>query len=114
MAGVRRGSDDAAELLDLKRAAALAGRHPETLRRWVWSGRLAARRSGNRLLVERADVEALAAASGRPVVSLAAWASRAQAALAASGRAGAGRSAADLVVDDRERRSRPARARAGR
>ncbi len=41
---------DAEDLLDVRRAAALAGRHPETVRRWVWSGRLAARRQGNRLL----------------------------------------------------------------
>ncbi|MHB8458577.1 MAG: helix-turn-helix domain-containing protein [Candidatus Limnocylindrales bacterium] len=58
MATIRRtGGDD--ELLEVRRAAAPVGRHPETVRRWVWSGRLAARCSGHRLLVARADIEAL-------------------------------------------------------
>lgn len=101
-------------MLDVRRAAALVGRHPETVRRWVWSGRLPARRQGNRLLIARADVEALAASAGRPVTTLAAWANRARAARKAAGANGSGRSAADLVIEDRAHRSRPARARAGR
>jgi excisionase family DNA binding protein len=40
-------------------AASLAGCAPETVRRWIRSGRLPARRDGPRLLVERTDVEAL-------------------------------------------------------
>lgn len=110
MAGTTPG--DAAEMLDVRRAAALVGRHPETVRRWVWSGRLPARRQNNRLVMARADVEALAAAEGRSVVSLAAWTDRARAARA--GAIGSGRSAAELVVEDRASRSRPLDARAGR
>jgi excisionase family DNA binding protein len=99
------------QFVDVRHAAALAGRHPETVRRWVWSGRLAARRQGNRLLVARADVEALAAAGGAQTTSLAAWAERARAARTGTG--GSGRSAADLVIEDRRRRSGGG-ARAGR
>lgn len=91
------------DLIDVRRAALLVGRHPETVRRWVWSGRLAARRQGNRLLVARGDVEALAGA-GRAASSLAEWAARAQA-----GRPGRAerraRSAAGLVLEDRRQRS---------
>ena len=95
------------EMVDVRRAALLAGRHPETVRRWVWSGRLSARREGNRLMVARRDVEALAGREGLP--SLAEWAARAQVARAQT--KGRGRSASDLVLDDRRQRSR---ARAGR
>jgi excisionase family DNA binding protein len=105
----------AEDMLDVRRAAALVGRHPETVRRWVWSGRLAARKQGNRLLMARADVEALAKSEGRAVTSsLAAWADRARAARAAAGANGSGRSAADLVIEDRGRRSRAVDAGAGR
>lgn len=98
----------------MRRAAALVGRHPETVRRWVWSGRLPAQRRGNRLLVARADVEALAASEGGAATSLAAWAESArtfQAATASSGSAG---SAADLVLEDRRLRSGVADDDAGR
>lgn len=98
------------DLLDVRGAAALVGRHPETVRRWVWSGRLAARRQGNRLLMARADVEAMA--SHR--VGLAEWADRARAARDASAAKGSERSAAEFVIDDRASRSRRAEARAGR
>lgn len=112
MTGSRRG-DVEDELLDVRRAAALVGRHPETVRRWVWSGRIAARRQGNRLLVARTDLEALAGGADRRVGSLAAWAKRARAAREPAGASGSGRSAADLVIEDRAERSRE-RDRAGR
>jgi excisionase family DNA binding protein len=91
--------------LDVRRAAALVGRHPETVRRWVWSGRLPAERRGNRLLVARADVEALAASETRPVATLAMWAAEARAFQASTAAAGVGGSAADLVLEDRRLRS---------
>ncbi len=108
--------DDAetVDLLDVRRAATLAGRHPETVRRWVWSGRLPARRRGNRLLVAREDVEALAAESGRPALTLEAWTHRARAALEQTTVDGPASSAADLVIEDRRERSETAGARAGR
>jgi excisionase family DNA binding protein len=95
---------NASDLMDVRRAAALAGCHPETVRRWVWSGRLAARRRGNRLLVARDDVEALAGDKARAVISLATWAERA--ATHDDGETPRRRSAADLVIEDRAHRSR--------
>ena len=80
-----RASNRGAEMIDVRSAAALVRRHPETVRRWVWSGRLAAQRHGNRLLMARADVEALAASDGRALTSLAAWAERTRAARGVNG-----------------------------
>lgn len=94
------------DFVDVRRAAALAGRHPETVRRWVWSGRLAARRRGNRLLVARDDVEALAGDTARTVISLATWAERARQAARHDGESPRRSSAADLVIEDRMHRSR--------
>ena len=106
----KRGED----LIDVRGAAALVGRHPETIRRWVWSGRLAARREGRRLLMARADLEAVAASEGRTLASLAAWADRARSARVAAGRRGSGASAAELVIEDRAQRSGQGEVRAGR
>lgn len=102
------------DFVDVRRAAALAGRHPETVRRWVWSGRLQARRRGNRLFVASDDVEALAGDKARTVISLATWAERARAAAQHEGESPRRRSAADLVIEDRMHRSRPTSSRAGR
>jgi hypothetical protein len=93
------------ELLDVRRAATVAGRHPETVRRWVWSGRLPARRRGNRLMVARADVEALAGVHAKSAPTLAEWSERALAASQSATPSGRRRSAADLVTEDRARRS---------
>ena len=80
----------------------LARRTPETVRRWVWSGRLVARRHGNRLLVPREDVLRLSRGDRTGVASLRAWAAEA----ASMGRCGnPGQSAADLVINDRRTRS---------
>jgi excisionase family DNA binding protein len=111
MAGTKKRS---ADMIDVRGAAALVGRHPETVRRWVWSGRLTASRQGNRLLIARADVEAVAASEGRGLTSLAAWADRARAAREGAAARGSGSSAAELVIEDRAQRSRPAETRAGR
>ncbi len=108
MTGVKRARE---EMLDVRRAAVVAGRHPETIRRWIWSGRIAARREGNRLLVARGDVEAVAGSRETPAISLAAWADRAR---EAAGASGSGDSAADLVIADRVDRSRSVDAHAGR
>jgi excisionase family DNA binding protein len=108
-----KAREEQAEMLDVRRAAALTGRHPETIRRWVWSGRLAARREGNRLLIVREDLEALAGTRAPGVVDLAAWADRARRARAGAGAKRSRRSAADLVIEDRAGRSRSVDARAG-
>jgi Helix-turn-helix domain len=93
------------DMLDVRRAAVLAGRHPETVRRWVWTGRLAAQRQGNRLLVARGDLEALIEDADRRSRNLAEWASQAHEARSKRAERGSGRSGADLVLDDRKRRS---------
>lgn len=93
---------DGAEVLDVREAADYVDRTPETVRRWVWSGRLPAVRSGNRLLVRRADLDALTG-TRHAMPTLAEWAARLpqpQGSAAGSG------TAADLVLEDRERRAR--------
>ena len=63
----------------------------------------------------RADVEALATSEGRAVTSLGEWADRArQLHDEAVGVGVSGSSTAELVIEDRARRSRPGEARAGR
>jgi excisionase family DNA binding protein len=88
--------------LDIKAAARLTGRSSETIRRWVWSGRLRARKLGKRLFVLRDDVEALAGSRPTQPLSLAEWRAYANKVLR---RSAAGRSASDLVLADRRARS---------
>lgn len=47
------------ELLTVLEAARVSRRNPETVRRWVWHGKLRARKLGNQLFIERLDLEAL-------------------------------------------------------
>jgi len=89
---------DGVEMVDVREAARLAGRTPETIRRWVWSGRLSATRSGNRLLVPRGDVLASSDPEAPRPGSLAEWAAQLR-----TTRGGA-RTASDLVLDDRAAR----------
>jgi len=84
---------DGVEVLPVREAAEYASRTAETIRRWVWSGRLPARRQGNRLLVARSDLDALLQAPTSEPLSLRAWAALLP--------RGTGRSAADLVLADR-------------
>ena len=94
---------DGVEMLGVREAAELARRTPETIRRWIWSGRLSARRDGNRLFVARDAVERLVdvtADSDNAPRSLRAWAT--EVAAARAGRAGV--TAADLIIDDRRER----------
>jgi hypothetical protein len=106
----RVGVED--ELIDVGSAAALVGRHPETVRRWVWSGRLSAERRGRRLLVARGEL--LAMAGSDTVPSLRDWVDRVRAARASMATTSSGRSAAELVIDDRRQRSGAGRFRARR
>jgi len=98
-------SDQGRDVLDVREAAALLGRHPETIRRWIWSGRLTAARRGNRLVVQRADLEAIAGvAQGKPTLNE--WMDRAGAFRESAIEAhGSRESAADLVIEDRLTRS---------
>ena len=98
-------SDDGVEVLDVREAARLAHRSPETIRRWVWAGRLPARRRGNRLLLARADLEAIVVGNAAPSTApdLAEWAAlvsrhRADGLLGESTADGTAR---DLVLSDR-------------
>jgi len=98
------GVVDAVDMVDVREAAAIAQRDPETIRRWVRQGRLAARRRGNRLLLLRVDVERVGGVQdSRPVMSLADWRSHV-AHLRASSGAARSSTAADLVLDDRAQR----------
>lgn len=96
-------SRDGEAVQSVKEAAALAHRTPETIRRWVWSGRLAAQRDGNRLLVLRDDVLRLSGHREAPqALTLTSWIDES----AASLRQGAsGTSASALVLEDRRERS---------
>jgi excisionase family DNA binding protein len=96
---------DGVEMVDVREAARIAQRTPETIRRWVWAGRLPAHRHGNRLLLRRSDVMALlrpARASEAESWTLAEWAEQARRQRASAGVPGA--SAADLVLGDRRGR----------
>jgi len=107
-AGLER--DDEA-LIDVRQAAHLIRRSPETVRRWVWAGRLVASRQGHRLLVSPGEVLALGArGSGTRPKSLGDWAQETQRARTGV-EPGEGSSAADLVLSDRARRARQARQR---
>jgi excisionase family DNA binding protein len=90
--------------VDVAAAAAIAGRSAETVRRWVWSGRLRAHKRGNKLLIARAELARLLDSSGiSGGMSLGDWI----AALEKSGLKHDARreSAADLVLADRRARS---------
>jgi excisionase family DNA binding protein len=95
-------ADMARDELDIRAAARLTGRSTETVRRWVWSGRLRARKLGKRLLVLRSDVEALAGSQQTKPLSLTEWRASANKILR---RSAAGKSASDLVLADRRERS---------
>lgn len=91
----------------MREAALRVGRTPETVRRWIWSGRLSARKRGNVLYIAERDLAGIAAPaetyppSDRP--TLASWLAEVDAWRAAS--PGDGRSAADLVLADRVERA---------
>lgn len=72
-------------MLTVPEAARIAERDPETIRRWIRSGKLPARKIGTQHVIEEADLEALLAGdelpipeswgepiSGRPLPSIAA------------------------------------------
>jgi hypothetical protein len=74
------------------------------VRRWVWSGRLRARKRGKKLWIARADLERLLRSDGRAAKpTLAQWLDDLQqSGLKAAATAA---SAADLVIADRMTRS---------
>ncbi|MBA3233233.1 MAG: helix-turn-helix domain-containing protein [Propionibacteriales bacterium] len=101
-------------MIDVQEAAGLASRTPETVRRWVWSGRLDARRQGRRLLVARDDVLRLIGKpdNSAPELTLHEWATQARRSRKAE--RGSAQTASDLVLTDREARSKGGTSDAGR
>lgn len=90
--------------VDVLEAASLTGRSAETIRRWVWSGRLKADKRGNKILIARRDLEALVGPTGlRCAMSLGDWLKR----LERSGlkEEATEASVSNLVLDDRRIRS---------
>lgn len=47
------------KLISVREAAAEYGRNAETVRRWIWSGKLPAQKLGNQLFIKRSDLQAL-------------------------------------------------------
>ena len=45
------------ELISVRDAAKESRRHTETVRRWIWSGKLPAQKLGNQLFIRRSDWE---------------------------------------------------------
>jgi excisionase family DNA binding protein len=90
-------------MLDVREAAAVVGRTPETLRRWIWAGRLAATKHGNRLLVARDDLDSLTAPAKHARITLAQWVKLVDDRVPS----GKSTSAADLVLADRHQRDEP-------
>ena len=93
---------DGVEMIDVHEAAALVRRTPETVRRWVWSGRVPAVKKGQKLFVPR---RAVLAATGSELPNadrptLREWADAIPPTSASTPRS----SARDLVLDDRARR----------
>ncbi|OGO14772.1 MAG: hypothetical protein A2Z02_03770 [Chloroflexi bacterium RBG_16_48_7] len=43
--------------LTVREAAALCGKNPETIRRWVWSGKIEAEKVGNQLFIDRSQID---------------------------------------------------------
>lgn len=94
--------------LTIRQVAKRVGRTEETVRRWIWSGRLPATKRGNLLYVDEGDIPATtesgrsAPAQSVAAVSLADWGKRVEA-WRATTPIGTG-TAADLVIEDRHSR----------
>ena len=43
--------------LTVREAAALCGKNPETIRRWVWTGKIEAEKVGNQLFIKRSEID---------------------------------------------------------
>ncbi len=54
-------------MLTVPDAARRAGRDPETIRRWIRSGKLVARKIGTQHVIEEADLEAVLAEDELPI-----------------------------------------------
>lgn len=94
------------EMIDVREAAELMHRTPETIRRWAWTQRVDAVKHGNKLLFRRDDLLRLGRSEEAPATrSLAEWAELVR---AGQSRAVAGGSSRDLVLEDRRGREESA------
>lgn len=94
------------EELDVRQAAQRAGRTAETIRRWVWTGRLDAYKRGNKLMIHASELDALLSAKPASTpLSLAQWAATANTRSLPGAAAGTNSSAADLIFEDRRMRA---------
>lgn len=59
-------------MLTVVEAARRIGRHPETIRRWIWSGRIRAEKVGGRHLIPESELDQAEGAEG-PERSFAVW-----------------------------------------
>lgn len=50
--------EEPAELISVREAATQCGRNAETVRRWIWAGKLPAEKLGNQLFIRRQDLAA--------------------------------------------------------
>ncbi len=97
---------DGVDMVDVREAAVLVRRTPETVRRWVWSARLSGVKHGNKLLVPRSELLALRAdevveADRAEPLTLSTWADEVERSLTGGP---ANSSARELVLADREAR----------
>ena len=92
---------DGVVMVDVREAAELSRRTPETIRRWVWSGRVNSVKNGNKLFVRRDDVAATSdVRTDEPTLTLRAWVK-----LLPKDSDATGVSARDLVLQDRDARA---------
>ena len=54
----------AEELVTVREAAKESKRNMETVRRWIWSGKLPAQKLGNQLFIKKSDLTAFLKSSG--------------------------------------------------
>jgi excisionase family DNA binding protein len=100
----------ATQEISVREAARRTGRSAETIRRWIWSGRLPATKRGNTYYVDVMHLEGVAVEMGTssigpvPLDDLGAW--LAEVDRWKSGRPGTAvsQTASDLVIEDRRAR----------
>jgi excisionase family DNA binding protein len=101
---------DSVEMVDVREAAELMHRTPETIRRWAPSHRVRAVKHGNRLLLRRGDLLRLDQARDRSAARLLAeWAELVRTTQTAGSE---GSSSRDLILGDRAGRRQPGAIRA--
>jgi excisionase family DNA binding protein len=59
---VAAGSEET--LISVKEAAIECGRNPETVRRWIWNGKLPAEKLGNQLFIRKGDLTSFRRGTG--------------------------------------------------